>query len=99
MSDWIHAFHAMAAAATWLINSSISAFGLLAKDSGNVCSANICSSLFVIVTFSPNRKLATPHRKRAYVRPRLDRYCRHLGSGGPVTLRRGGPTSFTIKRY
>ena len=36
-----------------------------------ICSANICSSLFVIVSFSPNRKLATPHRKRAYVRPRL----------------------------
>jgi hypothetical protein len=62
---------AMAAAATWLINSSTSTFGLWAKDSGNVCSANICSSLFVIVSFSPNRKLATPHRKRAYVRPRL----------------------------
>jgi hypothetical protein len=44
-SDWIHAFHAMAAAATWLINSSTSTFGLWAKDSGNVCSANICSSL------------------------------------------------------
>ena len=67
-SDWIHA---MTAAATWLINSSTSTFGLWAKDSGNVCSANICSSLFVIVSFSPNRKLATPHRKRAYVRPRL----------------------------
>jgi hypothetical protein len=48
-----------------------STFGLWAKDSWNVCSANICSSLFVIVSFSPNRKLATPHRKRAYVRPRL----------------------------
>ncbi len=36
-----------------------------------ICSANICSSLFVIVSFSPNRKLATPYRKRAYVRPRL----------------------------
>ena len=31
-----NAFHAMAAAATWLINSSISTFGLWAKDSGNV---------------------------------------------------------------